>query len=429
MRNAGRATLRASTVAIWVIVAAVVACACALSPNPARAASRKAGAPLSLVHGKSRAPGSRRPGRGSRRGHRVSRASRHKAAAHEPKQRAQIEAPAAPEPQAQQPDAHEGVVTLAAGEAEGTDARVASDIVAALAAKGVKVMPVLTSDALGTLHDLSGSPMVDLALTRSDVLDQFKSNDPGADKRIGYVARLFDEEICVLATPGISDIRQLDGKKVGIDVAGSSNAVTGRNLFGRLQLHPQFVETDAATALSQLDKGELDAVVVVDGKPAPVLFAPRAEGVHVVPIPYDAALQDQYYPSRLTHADYPRLIPDATVDTIAVATVLVAPMDGENSSRNDRIASFARAFLTDFDALLAPGRHPKWKDVNLAADAPGWTRIPAAKQWLDSAETDGERPFYAFAAPRSAPAAVQASMGDRDKLFQEFMKWNSTQAR
>ena len=428
MSNWASMQLRTPTIGLCIGLATLFGCLLGPELNTADAAAKRAEAPLSLVHTKTHPASSRRRKPASRRVRRVRRSARRKIAAPEPAKHPLTPAIATVAAQ----DSHDGVVTLAAGEAGGTDARAASDIVAALGSKGVRVMPLLAADELGTLRDLPTSSMVDVALARSDVLDQLKIVNPTADRQIGYVARLFDEEICLLAAPGISNIRQLDGKKVGVDVAGSSNSVTGRNVFQRLGLHPQFVETDASTALSQLDKGELDAVVVVDGKPAPVLFAPRANGVHIISIPYDPALQDQYYPSWITHSEYPTLVPGGNIDTIAVATILVAPMDGDDASRNDRITNFAHAFLTDFDALLGPGRHPKWRDVNLAADAPGWSRIPAAKQWLDSAETEEEKHLDAFGAarptPAPAPAPMQASALDRAKLFQEFMKWNVTRA-
>ena len=30
--------------------------------------------------------------------------------------------------------------------------------------------------------------------------------------------------------------------------------------------------------------------------------------------------------------------------------------------------------------------HPKWKEVNLAANVPGWIRFQAAQEWLDRNE-------------------------------------------
>ncbi|HVB89300.1 MAG TPA: ABC transporter substrate-binding protein [Beijerinckiaceae bacterium] len=335
-----------------------------------------------------------------------------------------LKRPTTPAPVA---DARGGLVTIAAGGLEGTDARVASDISTAVADAGVQVMPVLNPDSMQTLNDLARSPVVDVALVHSDVLDLAKKQNPDIVKKIGYIARLFDEEVCVLTNRPIADLHQLEGKKVGVDVAGSSDAVTAANVFGLLSIHPQLVNMDTSAALKELEKGDLDAVVIVAGEHDPALLALRGAGLHALPVPYDPPLQSQYFPAKLAHADYPDLAPASGVDTIAVGALLVAPLQDDDPARQNRIAAFARAFLTKFDALLKPGRDPKWKDVNLAADAPGWRRIPAAETWLDSAQANQEQEFDAFVA--SHPASVTASSeADHERLFREFVQWKHKQA-
>ena len=92
----------------------------------------------------------------------------------------------------------------------------------------------------------------------------------------------------------------------------------------------------------------------------------------------------KYFPATLAHEDYPKLVPaGAKIETLSVGTVLAAYNWPENSERYRRIARFVEAFFSKFDELLAPGRHPKWSEVNFAADVPGWKRFPAAQQWLD----------------------------------------------
>ena len=96
-------------------------------------------------------------------------------------------------------------------------------------------------------------------------------------------------------------------------------------------------------------------------------------------------LSDKYFPATLRHEDYPRLIAAGnTINTLAVGTVLGAFNWPEKSERYKRIARFVDAFFSKFDNFLAPSRHPKWSEVNLAAEVPGWKRFPAAQQWLES---------------------------------------------
>ena len=435
MRVSAMRTMRAWTLGLCLAAAVLGGSLFASGPELAMAAVRKSvakSAPLSLVHHKVVARKRFKPVKKRRRVWRKRRVW-HKAAhlrrRHPEPRRA--EPPARPAvkravDQKTAVDDRDGIVTIAAGGVDGTDAQIASDIGAAVDRPGVRVLPVLSRDSLKTVRDLGSSPVIDVALVHSDVLDEAKSEVATISKQIGYIARLFDEEVCVLAGSKITSLRQLDGKKVAVGVVGSGAAVTAGNIFGRLGIHPQFVNTDTPAALAKLDSGQLAAVVIVAGEPAPALLARRASGVHALPIPYDPALQAQYFPAKLTHADYPRLVPPAGVDTIAVGTLLVAPMDSSDKARNERIGAFARAFLSNFDALLRPGRHPKWKDVNLAADAPGWTRIPAAKEWLDSAEADQEQQFTAFATSH-ANANAALTDADHERLFREFVQWKRKQ--
>ena len=66
--------------------------------------------------------------------------------------------------------------------------------------------------------------------------------------------------------------------------------------------------------------------------------------------------------------DYPSLAPNGqTVETIAVPAVLAVFNWGKRSDRYRRIERFAERLFTNWDKFLVAPRHPKWRDVNLAA--------------------------------------------------------------
>ena len=76
------------------------------------------------------------------------------------------------------------------------------------------------------------------------------------------------------------------------------------------------------------------------------------------------------------------------------------------SDRYRNIADFVDALFTNFPGLLAPGHHPKWREVNIAAAFPGWTRHPAARQWLK----------------RNAPVAGDTSPESVQALFSRLIE-------
>jgi hypothetical protein len=183
-------------------------------------------------------------------------------------------------------------------------------------------------------------------------------------------------------------------------------------------------------AIDRLKRGEIAAMIYVVGKPAP-LFAgiDGATGLHFLPIPLSASLIESYLPSRLENQQYPGLVPaDAPVDTIAVSSALMTIGSSPGGERYRRTARFVEALFSHFDDLHRPGRHPKWQEVNLAAQLPGWTRFPEAQAQLNkqiaNAETSLRAAFNVFLSQQGRVAA-DLDAATKDALFKEFTEWQS----
>jgi len=101
--------------------------------------------------------------------------------------------------------------------------------------------------------------------------------------------------------------------------------------------------------------------------------------------------------------------------------------------------NFVEAFFTGFDSLLMPGHHPKWREVNLAADLPGWRRYGPAAQWLQRNVRVAAAPnpediklmFSRFLDERlqAASGGITMTQQEKDRLFDQFQRWQSTAAR
>ena len=68
-----------------------------------------------------------------------------------------------------------------------------------------------------------------------------------------------------------------------------------------------------------------------------------------------------------------------TVPTIANQALLVAYSLRPNSVRCNRLARFVRDFFGRIDQFQDSARHPKWREINIAAEIPGWTRFKPAR--------------------------------------------------
>jgi TRAP-type uncharacterized transport system substrate-binding protein len=278
-------------------------------------------------------------------------------------------------------------VGIAGGLLEGTFLRLAAEMGKVLDdGDNLRVLPVLTYGAAENVSDLLYMHGVDVAITYADDLDQYKKSGAAKniDQRINYISELFEGELHVYARPEIKSLADLEGKKVGFNTKGAGPTVTGPILFERLGIHVEPVFINNAIAIEKMKTGEIAAVLHLVGKPNN-LFA-RLEptpGFHFLPLEFDSRLADYYVPASLTHEDYPNLIaPGASIDTIAVPAVLAVYNWPKGNDRFRRVERFIEYYFARFEKLKEPSFHPKWRDVNLAAKVPGWTRYWVADQKL-----------------------------------------------
>lgn len=336
-----------------------------------------------------------------------------------------------------------GVVELETSGTAGISVRIAEDL-ANLVDDGAtrRVVPVVGKSSLQNLIDLKYLRGVDMAIVQTDVLDYAKEQRliPGIDSSLTYITRLYNEEFHLLARPEIKNIADLAGKNVNVDVLGSGTAITASRLFDLVQLKPNLLHDSQEVALDKLRKGEIAALAFVTGKPAPLFLSLNQEdGLHFVAIPINQATINNYVPTHLSTADYRSLVPqDRPVDTVAVGNVLAVAELRLVPERNRNVANFVDTFFTGFQNLLAPGHHPKWQEVNLLAEVPGWRRYPPADQWLQKnlpvapiPKPDELLAMFSRFVDQRRQSIGQAPMTPEQKneLFQQFRAWESGQAR
>src|SRR4029453_10531286 len=179
----------------------------------------------------------------------------------------------------------------------------------------------------------------------------------------------------------------------------------------------------------QLKSGQIAATVLIAGKPAGAMARlVAAEGFRMLPGPFPKPLQAgflparsakplqaDYLPSTLSSNDYPRLIEkDQVVESIAVSAVLIAYNWPKGTDRYRRIQKFVDTFFPKLAEFQKPPRHPKWKEANLAATLPGWTRFAGPSRWLKNnapkAPSGAEREqFDRFLQARSQASGTTAT--------------------
>jgi TRAP-type uncharacterized transport system substrate-binding protein len=327
---------------------------------------------------------------------------------------------------------------IAGGLIDGTYMRFADELAKVLDdGDNLRILPIVSYGAASNLEDLIYLRGVDLAITQSDVFEYFRTErkTPNLQNRVHYVLRLPISELHILAKTDIRSIEDLRGKKVNFGPAGSGSSLTGTIVFQRLGVQVEQVMIDQQSALQKLKSGEVAALVRCVGKPVDFFTRiPPDSGLHLVPVPFTKIFADYYTLGELNSKDYPTLVPPGEkIDTIAVPAVLAVFNWSKGGDRYRRIERFVERLFAKWDQFQKPPRHPKWRDVNLAATVPGWTRYAVAQQMLDrfrgpSLAGEGElgRDFQAFLS--RAGTSVPQTQSDREALFREFMQWREQQS-
>jgi uncharacterized protein len=313
--------------------------------------------------------------------------------------------------------ADKGSLTLVVG-----DRRIGDDLKALLNGAGITVHSADNHQPIGPKELLGGS--YDMAIIPADALaTEWRDAGPDVSSRLNYIARLYTTEMHVLAPAGITDLRQLAGKEIAVDGAGAS---TIHHIFDGLGIVAHLTESDRAAVLDKLKSGASDAAIVVGGRSIAELATLDAGGrYHLIAVPYDPSLQDLYYPSRLTDRDYPNLIaPGEVIDTVAVGNVLATFDMVPGSPHYKMLVQATETFFDHFDAMLKPPRHSKWREVNLTAELPDWTRFRPAEDWLDRTGT--------AALPHDTQISANGTTSDpnptesvptQEQLFKDFLAW------
>ncbi len=350
-------------------------------------------------------------------------------------------------------------VTIVTSGLSCTCARFAEDIrnvVNDLRPDGLRVLPVLGVGGLQNANDVLFMKGIDMGVVDEDNLRLLKKRDPqlyaNLEQRIQYITKLYNSEFHVLARNEIRTYDDLRGKKVSFNLKDSQTEVTADIIFNALKIDVQRANYDNDEAIKKLREGEISAMIILSGAPQAALAKLKTEdGVHFLALDRESlpnhdlhSIFSDYLPAEITHEHYPNLIAEGTsVPTVANRALLVTYSWPEESVRYKRIAKFVQEFFGKIDQFHSSARHPKWKEVNLSAEIPGWTRFKPAAEWLaahrnvamrSQGNAVGQSPaelkvaFERFIESYTASSGQKTlSMREREVLFAQFMQFLESQ--
>ena len=332
---------------------------------------------------------------------------------------------------------NEGTVTVITAPAGGATSVFGSDMARVLDNDDdVRVLPVLGKGPVRNVIDVLYLKSIDMGIITTDVPEFYKLQFkiPDVTSKLRYIAKLYHNEVHVIARTSIKSIFDLEGKRI---VAPTDVAYyAARVILSRLNIKAASFDnqTDDARSIQKIIDGEADAYIVSTGKVFPLarnLIKNENRALHLVPIPYDPRLQDLYLPTTLSSEEYPNLLsPGETIETLAASQLLVTFNWPENSERYKKVARFVDAFFSKIDEFQKPPRHPKWSESSIVATIPGWQRFKAADDWLiahnlgQSAESDKLK-FQRFLSDTRVQAGTDPAKSE--ELFRQFQEWQKRQ--
>jgi uncharacterized protein len=332
-----------------------------------------------------------------------------------------------------------------------TCARFAEDIrnvVNDLRPDGIRVLPVSGVGGLQNLQDVLFLKGIDMGVVDEDNLQLLKKRDPGLyaniEQSVQYITKLYNSEFHVLARADIKSYDDLRGKKVSFNLKDSQSEVSADVIFNMLGIEVERVNLDNDEALNRLKRGDIAAMIILSGAPqAAMLKVTKQDNLHFLALDerslpkHDVRpILAKYLPIELTHEEYPEVIPQGTtVSTVGNRSLLVTYAWPEGSFRYNRVAKFVNEFFGKIDQFRSPARHPKWADVNVAAEMPGWIRFKPAADWIaqhrnaTAVATVSLRPAFDQFVQNYAQSTGLKGMTDRDReaLFVKFQQFMQTQ--
>jgi TRAP-type uncharacterized transport system substrate-binding protein len=344
-----------------------------------------------------------------------------------------------------------------------TCARFAEDIrnvVNDLRPGGLRVLPVLGVGGFQNADDVLFLKGIDMGVVDEDNIRLLKKKDPNLyaniEHSIQYITKLYNSEFHVLARDEIKSFDDLRGKLVNFNIKSSQTEISADVIFNDLKIDVKKTNFDNDAAMQKLKDGEISAMIVLTGAPQAALARVKKEDhLHFLALNQESlpdhdlnALFSYYLPAELTHQQYPNLIDEGTsVATVANRALLVAYAWPEDSDRYKKLTKFVQEFFGKIDRFHDAARHPKWSEINLSAEIPGWTRFKPAADWLvshqvtasaqmpggggaDQPASELKAAFERFIENNTATTRLKSlTASEREKLLAQFFRYLELQEK
>src|ERR1700744_1121163 len=130
-------------------------------------------------------------------------------------------------------------VTLISGTIGGTYVQFGADLASVLDdGNKLRVLPIVGRGSVQSVADILFLQGVDLGIVRADTLDYLERKGFAKDikRQFTYVTKLYNEEMQVIAPKSVATLKDLEGKRVIVDLPDGSTFVTVLTVAERIGL-------------------------------------------------------------------------------------------------------------------------------------------------------------------------------------------------
>src|SRR5262245_23141317 len=245
----------------------------------------------------------------------------------------------------------------------------------------MRVLPIAGRGAAANVRDLLYLRGIDLAILNSDVLaflDETRQY-PDARRHIRYVTHLLDQQIYLLVRKEFGAIEDLRGRKLVVLSSGGGSHTTAITLFGlqKIEITLEALGGDAVLDDAALDK--VDGALLLSGELDRLrLTARMGQKFRLLPIPMTEVLRKAYLPATIEADAIATVTGAAKLQTIGVSTLLAVFDWAPSHSRYSNVTNFITTFFAAIPQLRKESSASIWRQLDINAHPPGWTRYAAA---------------------------------------------------
>jgi TRAP-type uncharacterized transport system substrate-binding protein len=338
---------------------------------------------------------------------------------------------------AQRAAVNKAAVLIVSGHPETTMMKVADDLAIALSDPqgSFRVVPVVGDGSEDNIRDLILLRHIDLAITDLTALEKMKRSQDVSQflqREIAHIVTLFPDKLQLFAQTGIKSVKDLEGKRVGMGLKGSSTELHSQAIFDALRVKVTPVLRADIDSAEALIKGDIDAFMCFCAS-SPSIYQRLMFNLdlNILPIPFEAELQQDYLPATIVHEDFPSMVGKGdTIDTIAVTLAIVTYNWETGSPRYAAVSKFVESLFNNLPKLQKAPRHPGWRSVQISATAAGWLRFAAAAEWPTAQRSDALKEmrgaFNEFLEKYTSESSAKVENSDQIKLFEEFLVWRQS---